>query len=220
VTVDETQVRETLLQERVVAVVRHENAVDAHAIASSCLAAGMRAIEITLTTPDACQIIAELVARNHTGAVIGAGTVLRAPQVDLAVDAGAGFLVAPLVDQDVLAIGRHAQILTIPGAMTPSEVGAAHAQGATIVKVFPAGSVGHSFAAAIRSVLPDVHLMPTGGLDEAHVQPWLAAGAGIVGVSSALNRVYSDGGGDAVEGLARRLAGFASRAQPEPSTHR
>lgn len=214
------QVQETLLQERVVAVVRHENAAEAHAIASTCLVAGMRVVEVTLTTPHAYQIITELAASRHADVLIGAGTVLNAQQANLAVSAGARFLVTPVIDPDVLMAGRRAEVLTIPGAMTPNEVRQAHAGGASMVKIFPAGNLGPSFAAAVRSVMPEVHLMTTGGLDEAQVQPWLAAGAGVVGISSALNRVYSDGGSDAVEALARRLAGFAGRAHPEPSSHR
>ena len=214
------QVLETLLQERVVAVIRHDNAADAHAIASTCLAGGMRAIEVSLSTPHAYQVITELAASRHAHALVGAGTVLNAQQANLAVSAGARFLVTPVNEPDVLMAGRRADILTIPGAMTPTEVRQAAVSGARMVKIFPAGNLGPSFAAAICSVLPDVHLMPTGGLDEADVQPWLAAGAGAVGISSALNRVYADGGGDAVEALASRLAGFSRRDHPEPSSHR
>lgn len=205
------QVERTILQERVVAVVRHVRAAEARAIAGSCLAGGLRVIEVTFTTPDADRIIADLVAQGHDGAVIGAGTILRADQVALAIDAGAQFLVSPLMDADILDAGRQAGVLTVPGALTPTEVGAARGLGATVVKLFPASSVGPAFARAIRDVLPDVRLMPTGGIGEPEVEAWLSAGAGAVGVSSLLNRVHAAEGPAAVEALASRLARNATR---------
>lgn len=205
------RVERELAQERVVAVVRHDRADDARAIAAACVAGGMRAIEVTLTTPDAHRIIAELVAQAPAGTMIGAGTVLRPEEVTLAVDAGARFLVAPLTDPAVLAAGRHAEVLTIPGAMTPTEIGTARAHGARTVKVFPAGCVGPGIVGAVRSVLPDVRLMPTGGVGESDLEAWLGAGAVAVGIGSSLNRAYDTGGAAELEALASRLTRYAVR---------
>lgn len=205
------QVERALLDERVVAVVRHERAADARAIAASCLVGGMRGIEVTFTTPDASRIIADLRAEGHEGAIVGAGSILHPDQVAQAVDAGAQFLVSPLTDPDVVAAGREAGVLTIPAVLTPTEVGAARRLGATLLKVFPAGSVGPGFAGAIRDVMPDVRLMPTGGIGEPDVETWLKAGAAAVGVGSLLNRALTAGGPAAVEELATRLARYADR---------
>ncbi|HEY8340622.1 MAG TPA: bifunctional 4-hydroxy-2-oxoglutarate aldolase/2-dehydro-3-deoxy-phosphogluconate aldolase [Egibacteraceae bacterium] len=205
-----------LLDERVVAVVRHDSAEHARAIATSCLVGGLRAVEITFTTPAAAAVIADLVAEDVDGAVIGAGTVLRVSDVTAAAAAGARFLVSPVTDPDVLAAGRRAGLLTIPGALTPTEIGVARAHGARLVKLFPAGTVGPSFVTAIASVLPDVRLLPTGGVGEADVEAWLQAGAGAVGIGSQLTQAYAAGGPAAVEDLARRLARHALRSDLEP----
>lgn len=215
---DAARTEQALLDERVVAVIRHDRADDARAIAASCLAGGLRAIEVTFTTPAAAAVIAELVAEGVDGAIIGAGTVLRSADAAAAVAAGARFLVSPVTDPDVLAAGRRAGVATVPGALTPTEIRVAHGHGAGLVKLFPAGGVGPSFVSAIASVLPGVRLMPTGGVGEPDVDAWLRAGAGAVGIGSQLNQAYAAGGAPGVEDLARRLARHAvRRSHPNPT---
>ncbi|MTV27875.1 bifunctional 4-hydroxy-2-oxoglutarate aldolase/2-dehydro-3-deoxy-phosphogluconate aldolase [Nitriliruptoraceae bacterium ZYF776] len=209
---DMSTIERALLDARVVAVVRHARADAAAAIARACVAGGLRAIEVTLTTPDAHRLVAELHDELGAEVLVGAGTILRADQVGAIVAAGARFLVAPITDEAALDAGREAGVVTIPGGMTPTEIAAAHARGARIVKLFPAGQLGPGFARAIRDVLPGVALMPTGGVGEADVAAWLDAGAGAVGIGSQLNRALADGGPAAVEALATRLATHVASA--------
>lgn len=200
-----------LAQERVVAVIRHANAEDALTIARRCLAGGLRVIEVTLTVPDALAIIAELAAEQHDDVLLGAGTVLHAHEVELATAAGARFVVSPVTDPAVLEAGRLAGVLTVPGALTPTEIAEAHRRGARTVKLFPAGTVGPALVGAVASVLPAVRLLPTGGVAEGDVAPWLAAGSVAVGIGSDLARAYTEGGAAGVEALAARLARHADR---------
>lgn len=193
-----------LIDRRVVAVIRHDDVNAAEDIARSCVAGGLNAIEITLTTPGADQLIATLTA-DLPDAAIGAGTVLDESVARQVIDAGATYMVSPVTDPKVMAVGRQAGVLTVPGVLTPTEAEMAAQQGAPMVKLFPASVVGRSFVRAIASVLPHISVMATGGIAEADVGPWLEAGTSAIGIGSDLNRAYTTGGGPEVEALARRL---------------
>jgi 2-dehydro-3-deoxyphosphogluconate aldolase / (4S)-4-hydroxy-2-oxoglutarate aldolase len=212
------QVGRAIAEARVVAVIRHERREDAATMAESCLAGGLRVVEVTMTVPDAAGVVADLVDSTGEDAVIGAGTVLDAAQVEVLAAAGARFLVSPVTDPAVQTAGQVAGILTIPGALTPTEIADAHRRGASVVKLFPAGCVGPSFIRATASVLPTVRLLPTGGVGEADVAAWLDAGSAAVGIGSAINAAYTAGGAGAVEALAARLAGAVGRTAPLVTT--
>lgn len=208
---------DALARHRVVPVVRNADADVARSIARSCIAAGLGLVEITLTTPDACAIIADLVADAPADVTIGAGTVLDADQLDAAVTAGAAFLVSPATDPDVMAAATAAGVPMIPGAATPTEVATGARHGAPVVKIFPAGSLGLPFLRAIRAVMPHVPLMPSGGVGVADVPAWLAAGAIAVSIGSELDAAHARGGADAVIALATTAAESAG-ATPDHRT--
>jgi 2-dehydro-3-deoxyphosphogluconate aldolase / (4S)-4-hydroxy-2-oxoglutarate aldolase len=183
----------------VVAVIRAASPDAAHRVAAGALAGGIRAIEITCTTPDAVDVIAEL-ARAHASdpaVLIGAGTVRTIAEADAVLAAGARFLVSPHTDAALLVRAREAHVAGIAGAITPTEVATAWAAGAQVVKLFPAHVVGVGFLRDIASVFPEIPLMPTGGLSSADAESWLRAGAVAVGVGSAL-------GSDTVDAIAAR----------------
>jgi 2-dehydro-3-deoxyphosphogluconate aldolase / (4S)-4-hydroxy-2-oxoglutarate aldolase len=148
--------------------------------------AGASIFEITMDAPAAAGDLRAV--RDHLGAdaVIGAGTVLTPGQLEAARDAGAAFAVAPVLDLELTATAVRGGIPFIPGAMTPTEVGAAWAAGATFVKLFPASVVGPLFVREVRGPLPEVELIPTGGVDATNAGAFLAAGAVAVGIGGAL----------------------------------
>jgi len=170
----------------VVAVVRAPTSDAAIRGVEALVAGGVRAIEITYSTPEAGRVIADL--RGHYGSdvVVGAGTVTTSRQVDESVAAGAEFLVSPGVREDVATLMRDSGIPFALGALTPTEVMAATALGADVVKLFPGSLGGPDYLKALRGPFPDVPLMPTGGITVQNAQAWLDAGAVCLGAGSDL----------------------------------
>ncbi len=158
--------------------------------------AGVRAFEITMDGPLAADDLAaarsRLVGRSDGPFLVGAGTILRRDQLDEARGAGADFGVAPLFDRDVVEAAVGVALPFVPGAMTPTEVAGAWKAGATFVKLFPASAVGPSFVRELRGPLPDVALIPTGGIDRGNARVFLEAGAAAVGIGGAIVRASSD----------------------------
>jgi 2-dehydro-3-deoxyphosphogluconate aldolase/(4S)-4-hydroxy-2-oxoglutarate aldolase len=170
----------------VVAVLRADTADGFSAVADVLVDAGVGALEVTLTSRGALAAIAGLVRQLPAGVVVGAGTVLTADQAKACVDAGAAFLVAPVLVPEVSAVGAAAGVATYPGALTPTEVFVASRGGAPIVKLFPASAVGPRFVTDLHGPLPGVRIMPTGGIELGDVAGWLSAGAVAVGLGGPL----------------------------------
>jgi 2-dehydro-3-deoxyphosphogluconate aldolase/(4S)-4-hydroxy-2-oxoglutarate aldolase len=155
--------------------------------AEAVLAGGISIFEITMTVPDAPATIRTLVARFGERAVVGAGTVLDAAAANACIDAGAAFVVAPGLDVATVAAAHARGVPALPGALTPTEVIAAMKAGADFVKIFPASAVGGpKYLRALRGPLPDVKLLPTGGVNAATAADYIAAGASALGVGSEL----------------------------------
>ena len=171
---------------RVVAILRAENADRAEAVVDVLVGAGVRSLELTLTTKGALDVVERLAARVPAEVEIGVGTVLTAADVDRSVDAGARFVVSPSVAPEVIAAALRRRIASYPGAFTPTEITAAWTAGASAVKLFPAGQLGPAYLKDVRAPLPDIPLVPTGGVDVASVGAWLAAGAVAVGMGGPL----------------------------------
>lgn len=169
-----------------VAVLRGPDHASAVRAAACLLENGIRAIEITFTTPAADEAIAELAARHGDQALIGAGTITRHAHVRRACRAGAQFLVSPGSSAELITAMATADALAIPGAMTPTEVMQARHGGADAVKLFPADVAGPSYLRALLAPFPDVRFIPTGGVSAVNVPDWLQAGAFAVGVGSEL----------------------------------
>lgn len=170
---------------RVVPVIRTSTAALAETAVRWLHDAGLRVFEVTLTVPDATALIRTLA--SDASLLVGAGTVPDADAGRACLAAGARFLVAPWVDPALAAPCQEAGALLMLGAMTPTEVRAALAAGADVVKIFPASSAGGpSHIRALRSVLPGVAFCPTGGIGPGDVAAYLAAGARFVGLGGAL----------------------------------
>jgi len=170
---------------RVVPVVRTSTAAHAATAVSWLRDAGIRIFELTMTIPDAPALIRELAGEPDL--LLGAGTVADVATAEACLAAGARFIVAPWTDPALAAPCRAAGALLMLGALTPTEVRAALAAGADVVKIFPASSVGGpGHIKALASVFPGVAFCPTGGVEPGNVAAFLAAGAAFVGMGGAL----------------------------------
>lgn len=171
----------------IIPVVRATSAEEALAAVEAIRAGGIPIMEITLTVPGAVKIIADLTRRIGDEALIGAGTVLDADSARACVDAGARFVVSPALDFDTIETCRVLDVPVFPGALTPSEIVAAWKAGADAVKVFPANAVGGaSYLRSIKAPLPQIELIPTGGVSLKTVSELIAAGAFALGVGADL----------------------------------
>jgi 2-dehydro-3-deoxyphosphogluconate aldolase / (4S)-4-hydroxy-2-oxoglutarate aldolase len=174
----------------IIPVVRATSAAEAIAIGDAIVAGGIDALEITMTVPGAVEVMKEAVKRYGERLLIGAGTVLDADQARACISAGGRFVVAPIVDEETIAECRAADIVVVPGALTPTEVVRAWRAGADLVKVFPCSAVGGAaYIKALRAPLPQIPLVPTGGVTLETVAGFFAAGAAAVGVGSDLCNV-------------------------------
>lgn len=177
---------EELRRVGVIAVVRAPSAAAAIAGVEALVRGGVTGIEITYSTPDAPQVIAELAERFGDSILLGAGTVLSAENAVIAAAAGATFLVSPGVSVPVATAMLETGLSTMLGALTPSEVMAAVELGADVVKIFPAGIGGPKLISSFRGPFPDVRMMPTGGVSVDNLGEWLATGVVAVGAGSEL----------------------------------
>lgn len=175
--------RNHLTQARVVAILRAPVIASPERVAATLVAAGVPTIELTFTTPGVSALI-EVMA-SVDGAVVGAGSVTTAQQARDACDAGAQFLVSPGYEPEVAATCRAVGVPYIPGAMTPSEIRAVVRDGWDVVKVFPARQLGPAFLRDVLAPLPDLALVPSGGIGVDDVAGYLAAGAVAVGTGAA-----------------------------------
>jgi len=173
-------------QQRLIAVIRADSLALGLRLARLAIAAGVGQIEIGWNSAGAAQLVHQL-RGEFPDRWIGAGTVLSRSAAEAAIAAGAQFLFSPHTDPVVMAVARSAQVAIVPGALTPTEIMQAWTAGATAVKVFPIAAVGGAaYLQALRSPLPQIPLIPTGGVTLENVQGLLAAGAIGVGVGSQL----------------------------------
>ncbi|MHA4845929.1 bifunctional 4-hydroxy-2-oxoglutarate aldolase/2-dehydro-3-deoxy-phosphogluconate aldolase [Flavitalea antarctica] len=170
----------------VVGIIRNLPAGDILRIATSYADAGMTTIEITLNTPGALQSITDLNAALGDRLNIGAGTVCSMEELDLAISAGAGFIVTPVINEAVIKKCVENRITIFPGAYTPSEIYHAWALGAEMIKVFPATRLGVEYIKDVLAPLNKIKLMPTGGVSLDNCEAYFRAGASGVGMGSNL----------------------------------
>lgn len=173
-------------RERIVAVLRLDDTAAVRPVVDALAAGGVRLFEVTMTVPDAAAVIRRMVIDAGRDAVFGAGTVIDAETATRVIDAGAAFVVSPVFRRAIVETCHSRDIAAIPGCFTPTEILDAWDAGADIVKVFPATSLGPSYFKDLRAPLPDVRLMPTGGVSIENAADWLRAGAVAIGIGSAL----------------------------------
>ena len=170
----------------VVAVIRLKDPGKLRAVVDAMADGGVRALEVTMTVPGAVDLIRALAPSLPDGFLLGAGTVTDAATAHAVIDAGARFVVGPVFRPDVIAACHEREVPALPGCFSPTEILAAHECGADIIKVFPATMLGPQYLKDVRAPLPQVKLMPTGGVTLDNAGDWIRAGAVAVGLGSAL----------------------------------
>lgn len=171
---------------KLIAILRNANPDDVLPIVRTLYKAGVRAIEVTMNSPKALESI-DLIANEMKGkVVVGAGTVLDAESARLAILSGATFILSPTVNKETIRMTKKYGVVSIPGALTPTEILEAYEYGGDIIKVFPTTTMGLSYIKDLQGPLPHIPLLPTGGVDLNNVADFIKAGAVGVGLGSAL----------------------------------
>ena len=182
-----TEVMKRILATGIVPVVRAPSADDALAVVDAILAGGIDIIELTMTVPGAPQVIEQLVRRFGDDVVVGAGTVLDRETARTCIRAGATFIVSPAFDEATVEHCRVEGIAVMPGALTPTEIVRAWNAGADVVKVFPCSALGGaSYIRALKAPLPQIDLMPTGGVSLKTIADFIQAGSCALGAGADL----------------------------------
>jgi 2-dehydro-3-deoxyphosphogluconate aldolase / (4S)-4-hydroxy-2-oxoglutarate aldolase len=175
-----------ILEVGIVAVVRSEQSETLVKVVAALAEGGVTAAEVTFTVPDALDVIRQVRKEVGDAVVLGAGTVLDPETARAALLAGAEYIVSPVLNLDVIRLCRRYDKAVMPGAFTPTEVLTAWEAGADIVKIFPADVGGPAYLRALRGPLPQIRLMPTGGVDLSTAEAFMKAGASCLGVGSSL----------------------------------
>ena len=185
------------------------------AVVDAIAEGGVRAIEVTMTVPDAVELIRTLARSLPADILLGAGTVTDADTARAVIDAGARYVVSPVFRPEMIAACHERDVAAAPGCFTPTEILDAHECGADIVKVFPATALGPQFIKDVRAPLPQVRLMPTGGVSLDNAGEWIRAGAVAVGVGSALldAKAIDAGRFDVLTSNARRIVASVAAAR-------
>jgi 2-dehydro-3-deoxyphosphogluconate aldolase/(4S)-4-hydroxy-2-oxoglutarate aldolase len=199
----------------VVAVIRMKDPAKLRAVFDALADGGVRAIEVTMTVPGAIGIIGQLAASLPPSIVLGAGTVIDAATARAVIDAGARFIVSPVFRREVVSVCLERGIVAAPGCFSPTEILDAYEMGADVVKVFPATALGPQYIKDLRAPMPQLKLMPTGGVTLDNAGDWIRAGAVAVGVGSALldTKAIDEGRLDVIADNARRIVASVASAR-------
>jgi 2-dehydro-3-deoxyphosphogluconate aldolase/(4S)-4-hydroxy-2-oxoglutarate aldolase len=211
--------QETLLRRvldaGIIAVVRSPDSQQLVGVARALAEGGVTVLEITMSVPDALQVLRDVRQALGDRVLLGAGTVLDAETARAVLLAGAEYVVAPTVNLDVIRLCRRYGKPVMPGALTPTEILTAWEAGADIVKVFPAEVVGPAYFKALRGPLPQIRLMPTGGVDVTTAAAFLQAGACCLGIGSQLvePKAVAEGNFDRIRDLARQYVAIVRQVR-------
>ncbi|MCR1964095.1 bifunctional 4-hydroxy-2-oxoglutarate aldolase/2-dehydro-3-deoxy-phosphogluconate aldolase [Clostridium perfringens] len=168
----------------VVAVVRGKSHEEAREYMEACLKGGIKSLELTYTIPNVCELIKEY--SSHAEALIGVGSVLNGKMASDAIEAGAKYVVSPGYSEEVNKVCKEMNVLYLPGCMTVSEIMKAMDAGNKMIKLFPGDVFGAKYVKAIKAPIPNVEIMPTGGVSVDNIEEWFANGVSCVGVGSSL----------------------------------
>lgn len=193
-------------QQGIVAVIRAATGERLVEVAQALLAGGVEVMEVTFTVPHAVRVLEQVAAELGDRVLLGAGTVLDPETARTALLAGARFVVAPNTNVEVIRLCRRYDALVLPGAFTPTEIVTAWENGADIVKIFPSDLGGPSYLKSVRAPLPQIRMMPTGGVNLETAADFLRAGACALGIGGSLVESKAVAAGDMqrIESLARQ----------------
>ncbi|HID74871.1 MAG TPA: bifunctional 4-hydroxy-2-oxoglutarate aldolase/2-dehydro-3-deoxy-phosphogluconate aldolase [Planctomycetaceae bacterium] len=206
-----------IIDSGIVAVMRAPSGELLADVAEALLAGGVEAIEVTFTVPRAHRVLEQVADRLGDRILLGAGTVLDPETARAAILAGAQFVVSPALNLDVIRLCQRYDRAVMPGALTPTEVLTAWEAGADIVKIFPSDLTGPQYLKALHGPLPQVRLLPTGGVNLETAADFLRAGACALGVGGALVEKQAVASGDLarIESLARQYAQIVRSVRQE-----
>jgi 2-dehydro-3-deoxyphosphogluconate aldolase/(4S)-4-hydroxy-2-oxoglutarate aldolase len=215
------QVRAQIDDVAIIPAVRMASADDAMYAAETVALGGIPVVELTMTVPGALDVIARI-AREHPGIVVGAGTVLDLHLAKRCLDAGAMFLTSPGLVTEVVEFAAAANVVSIPGALTPTEVLRALRSGADYVKIFPCAQVGGpSYIRALKAPFPDGALIASGGVNQSNASEFILAGASALGIGEELipRVAVRDRKADWIQELARRFNVMVKQARDRRAAH-
>ena len=175
-----------IIESKVVAIIRMDKSDKVISVAEAMIEGGIVSLEITMTTPNALQIIKELSDNYGSNVLIGVGSIVDAETAIKAIEAGAKYIISPIFKKEIVEASHKLDIPAIPGCYTPTEIFTAQEAGADIVKVFPADQLGTNYMKAIKAPMPQLNVMPTGGVTLTNAGSWINAGACAVAVGSNL----------------------------------
>lgn len=176
----------TIKETKIIAIIRNAKPDDILPIVKSLYKSGIRAIEITMNSPKALESIELVATEMKDKVVVGAGTVLDAESARLAILSGATFILSPTLNKETIQMTKKYGAVSIPGALSPTEILDAYEYGGDIIKVFPTTSMGPEYIKDLQGPLPQIPLLPTGGIDLNNIEQFMKAGAVGVGLGSSL----------------------------------
>jgi len=186
------EVLEKIKQVGIIPVIRTTSTKEARRVIEAILAGGINILEITMTIPNAVELIENLAQELNNKAIIGAGTVLAVETAQKCIEAGAKFIVSPIFDAKIVSFCNQSSIVAMSGALTPTEIFNAWQNGADLVKVFPASAMGGApYLKAVKAVFPHIELVPTGGVNLENARSFIEAGAFSVGIGGELTAGHS-----------------------------
>lgn len=185
----------SIFERKVVSVLRTKEPEKLKSIINALDDGGISVAEITMTVPNAIQLIEEVTSTTDRDIIVGVGSVLNKETAEAAIKAGAKYVVSPILKKEVIEMAHKYDVPAMPGCFTPTEIQAAYEMGADVVKVFPADVLGMAFFKGVLAPMPHLKLMPTGGVTLTNAGDWIKSGACAVGVGSALlNKEAIDSG--------------------------
>ncbi len=214
---DRIEILDRILKAGITAVIRAQSSEHLSKVADALKRGGVECIEVTMTTPNALSVIEETAQRFTDDVLIGVGSVLDGETARAAILSGAQFVVSPVLNVDMIRLAHRYDKVAVPGTFTPTEIITAWEHGADLIKVFPAGRVGPGFFKDILAPLPQVRLVPTGGVNLDTAADYIKNGAAALCVGSAMmpKDAMAEGRFDEISDLARRFVEIVQRARAE-----
>ncbi len=186
---NKTQVIKKIRETRVIPVIRTDSAEKAQSVIAALIRGGIDVLEVTLTIPGAIELMEQLTNEYKNAALFGAGTVLDKDAARKCVEAGAKFIVSPILNLETVAFCNQNKIVVMPGALTPTEIFSARQAGADLIKIFPVSAMGGvSYLKAVEAVFPQYEFVPTGGVNLENAVDYIQAGACAVGMGGELTK--------------------------------
>ena len=186
---NKTEVIEKIREVGIIPVIRTDSAEKAQTVIKALIAGSIDVLEVTMTIPNAVELITRLTGEYRNAAVIGAGTVLDKQTAEKCIEAGAKFIVSPILDLETVSFCNRSEIAALPGALTPTEIYSAQKAGADLIKIFPISAMGGvSYLKAVKTIFPQIEFVPTGGINLENAADYIKSRAFAIGIGGELTK--------------------------------